>query len=102
MEAETDVAEDGAAAQLNRDTVELDEAFGLSIRRLEADACGGHAATGFRIFEPRAELMGVVDRSFVFGGAGFGAAAEPLNLGPHAIAETFLRALLGLEPRLAV
>ena len=78
----------------------FDQPFGLALGGVEGDAGRKRAAAGFGVLQLRNERVGVVDAGLCLGGAGFGAAAQPLNLGAHAVAQALLDALLPTRSRL--
>ncbi len=76
---------------------EFYEALGFALAGFEVDAGGVDGGAGVHGLELADHLVGGIDAGFGLGGAGFGAAAEPLDLGADLVAEAFLLAALRFE-----
>jgi hypothetical protein len=74
-----------AGAEAERDIFELDEAFGLAVGGGEVDAGGGGLDALVDVAQLADEFVRVVDAGLGLGGAGLGAAAQPLDLGLDAV-----------------
>ena len=94
---EVEVLDDGAAAEDDGDVFELDEALGLALGGGEVDSGGGGLGALVDFLELADEVVGVVDAGFGLGGAGLGAAAEPVDFDLDAVLEGVLELGLGLH-----
>ena len=88
--------DDLLVAELDADVVEFDEAFGLAVGGGKVDGCGCGLGSRRDLFELTDELVRVVDARLGFRSAGFGSAAEPLDLGADSVAERLFEARLRL------
>ena len=94
---EVEMIEQLAIADGIAEVVESDELLGLAIRGGERDSGAGSTSASVHVGEFTDEFVGFVDARFGFGGARFGAAAQPLDLGVNAILQSFLTIPLGVE-----
>ncbi len=79
------------------DIVELDQAFALTHAGFKIDARGVDGGAGVHGSQLSDHGVGRVDARFGLCGAGLGAAPQPFNLSPDAIAQAVLLPALGLE-----
>ena len=100
-DAEADAANDLAAAQRDADIFKLDQALGLAIGGGELDASRRGTRARVDIGELADEFVRVVDARLGLGGTRLRSAAQPLDLGLHAVAQALLHLALRLHVELA-
>ena len=94
---EVEMIEQLAIADGIAEIVESDELLGLAIGGGERDSGAGRASARVHVGEFADEFVGFVDARLGFSGARFGAAAQPLDFGVHAILQGFLTIPLGVQ-----
>ena len=91
------VFEECATADVEGNSLQGDELFGLPVRRGEIDFGTGRAAASVHLGELADHLVCFVNARLRLRGAGLGSAAQPFELGVNAVLERLLPLFLRVQ-----
>src|ERR1022692_775238 len=96
---EVEILEEGSAADIEGDVIQLDQPPGLSVSGGKIDTGAGCTGARGQVSQFPNELLRFVDASFGLRSACLGSALQPLDLAVYSIFQRFLVFGLGMKER---